>query len=343
MKPELTTSVAKLSSLFLMVEDYGLNRRDFLLRNNINPTILATPDERLTLEAIHRLTQDAVSITGDDFLGLHQGERFMGLSNILGYILLNCKHLKQALDKIETYQKICDEAAEITLGIQNSIATIQVAIPDERFSNDRQLTDYRLSAIYTYLKRLICKSFPLTEVHFLHSRPTSVDEYNRVFNCPVYFNSNRNCICFSESYLSSTVPEHNTNLLEVMEAYARNAIQVIAPKDSYKQKIARLITNLLPGTTPTIEDVASKIGMSVRTLQLRLKDERTTYSDLLNDIRKDLAIKYLRDQHISITEVAYLLGYSEVSVFYRAFKKWTFKTPKEFRFSMQEEVSLVSG
>lgn len=118
---------------------------------------------------------------------------------------------------------------------------------------------------------------------------------------------------------------------------------MIAPKESYAQIIVKLITNLLPGTTPSIEDIADKVGMSVRTLQLRLKDERTTFSDLLNDIRRDLAIKYLRDPHISITEVAYLLGYSEVSVFYRAFKKWTCKTPKEFRLSNQKEMALASG
>ncbi len=331
MRTILTTSITKLSSLFQIVEEHGINRTTLLERAGIDPLILNSPDNRLPLDQVYRLTQEAVSATRDDYLGLHQGERFMGFSNILGYVMMNCRNLRQAMEKLTQYQKICDEGTATELDIQNNTARVRVSILDATLENDRHLSDYRLSGTYIYLQKLTGTSFKLTEAWLHHPAPPQTGEYKRIFKCPVAFNRSMNAIIFDRRYLDLPIPEPNRELLKKFEQYAREVLDALTINDSYSNRTGRIIATMLQGETPSIEAVAGKMAMSVRNLQLKLQKEGTAYSRLLNNIRKDLAVSYLKDDAISITEIAYLLGYSEVSVFYRAFKQWVNKTPVQFR------------
>ncbi len=329
----LTTAVAKLASLFHIIEENGMSRRKFLTCNGMDPAILDSPDNRLTLEQVHLLTQQAALITGDDSLGLHQGERFMGFSNILGYVMLNCRNMGHALSKLNKYQKICDEATDIALRIENDAAVVKVGIRDHRFETDRHLTDYRLCGTYTYLKKLTGVPFRIREARLRHPAPLQRREYERAFQSPVVFDHPENAIVFDRRCLDLPIPDHNSDLLKILEAHAQKALKILESRDLYSHRVGKIIWSMMQGQAPSVENVASELSMSARNLQLKLKNENTTFSRILNDIRKELAMSYLDDDHFSITEIAYLLGYSEVSVFYRAFKKWTDLTPVEFRCS----------
>ncbi len=331
MQKILTTSITKLTSLFEIAKEKEIPLQTLLDRVGLNASILDSPDHRLSLNQVQQLTQAAADLTKDNNFGLHQGERFMGFSNIIGYVLMNCENLRQALDKLMLYQKICDEGTHIELEESGKNACLRVDIVDERLAADLHLTDYRLSGIYVNMKHLSGVSFDLSEVRFRHPAPNNSNEYQRIFKSPVLFGQSDNALVFPSHCLNLPIARSNRNLLVKFEQYAREILQGIVSKNVYSEKVQHCIASILRGQSPAIGEVARELAMSVRNLQLKLKAEDTTYRKILGEVRNSLAMKYLDDPDTPIAEIAYLLGYSEVSVFYRAFKKSSGFTPISYR------------
>jgi AraC-like DNA-binding protein len=119
-------------------------------------------------------------------------------------------------------------------------------------------------------------------------------------------------------------------MLKHFEKYAQNFLKELNNPQKYTQEVTKILLANLDDESITIRKVAKKMSVSVRTLQNYLKDEGVVFSDLLKDVRKQLAQKYLRENY-SVEEITYLLGYSEPSSFRKAFKRWSGYTPKEFR------------
>lgn len=334
MKKQLTTSIAKIAPLFVILEKNGISVREFLSSEGIDPRITQSPDSRLALGALHILTEKAARMTGDEHIGLHAGEVFAGFSNILGYILMNCATVGEAIEKYCAYQKITDEGRSIKLQIKDSHAIIEVVVMEEALAKERHLIDHMLSGLLTYFKRLTKREIStpnLIEVRFAYKAPDDISEYRRIFPCKLIFGSPMSALVFNSATLDTPIPQPNKDLLTVFERYAVELLAKLTEADSYTNKVNRMIIKLLRGETPTIEEVARELAMSVRNLQLKLKEQGTTYSAILDDVRRDLAMRYLKDREVPIAEISYLLGFSEPSAFHRCFKKWTNSTPAKFR------------
>jgi len=331
---KLTTSVAKLAPLFAFLKKNGVNLHELLSSMGIDPLIMQSPDSRLPFNTVHILTKEAVRITNDENLGLHVGEIITGLPNILGYILMNYSTIGEVIEKYCTYQKIVDEGRCIKLQIKDSHALIEVVITDDNLAEERHLIDCCLAGFLTYYKQLMRKKtemYDLIEARFVYDAPADISEYRRIFPCKLIFKSSMNALVINRSALDIHIPAANRELLALFEDYAAGLLVKVTESDSLANRARRLIIKHLRGETPTIEEIAGKLVMSVRSLQLKLKEEGTTFSAILDEIRRDLAIQYLRDNKTSIAEISYLLGFSEPSVFHRSFKKWTNSTPAKFR------------
>jgi AraC-like DNA-binding protein len=320
--------------LFTILEKSGINVHKFLSSEGIDPRITQSPDSRLSLAAVHTLTEKAARMTGDENIGLHEGEVFAGFSNILGYILMSCATVGEAIEKYCVYQKITDEGRFIKLQAKGSYAIVEVVVLNDALAKERHLIDHMLSGFLTYSKLLTRREIStsdLIEVRFAYKAPDDLSEYRRIFPCKLVFGSPMNALVFNSATLDTPIPQRNKDLLTVFEQYAVELLAKLTEADSYTNRVSRIIIKLLRGETPTIEEVARELAMSVRNLQLKLKEEGTTYSAILDEIRRDLAMHYLKDREVPIAEISYLLGFSEPSVFHRCFKKWTNSTPAKFR------------
>lgn len=131
--------------------------------------------------------------------------------------------------------------------------------------------------------------------------------------------------------MKSRFTPSNPRLLQLFDKHADAYLNRQLDGDTYTTKVNRLLIRQLKNESPGIEVVADHLSMSVRSLQMKLKEEGTSYQKLLNAVRKNLAIAYLQDRKVSKGEIAYLLGFSEISVFSRTFKKWTGKSPSEYQ------------
>ncbi|WNJ16224.1 helix-turn-helix transcriptional regulator [Pontibacter sp. G13] len=131
--------------------------------------------------------------------------------------------------------------------------------------------------------------------------------------------------------MKSRFSSSNPRLLELHEKHASAYMSSQPPSESYSYRVQKLLLQQLREETPGIEIVADHLSMSVRSLQMKLKDEGTSYQKILNHVRKHLAIAYLQEPKVTKGEIAHLLGFSEISVFSRTFKKWTGKSPSEYQ------------
>jgi AraC-like DNA-binding protein len=314
------------------VEQLGVSRKALMERSGIDLAAFDSPDNKLTLAQLDRLLQSAWQMTGDDFIGLHLGENLTkGFSNILGYVMMNCSSLREAFGKYCSYERIVDETTKTTFYKEGDLTIVESSIQDDSIASVRHLSEYKISGIYSYSRLLAERDFPLVKVQFVHSAPAHTGEYERVFRSPVFFNQPRNALVIDSNYMGLSIKEPNRDLLELFEGHAAFLLKSMNGLDSFTKKANGVIAKMIKGEKPTIEEVAKRLTMSVRTLQMRLKEEGTSYRQLLNGVRKEMAERYLSDDTMAIAEVAYLLGFSEASAFHRTFKRWTGYTPGEFR------------
>jgi AraC-like DNA-binding protein len=123
----------------------------------------------------------------------------------------------------------------------------------------------------------------------------------------------------------------NPVLLSLLEHHASSFLNQINEQNLFSRKISTLLFEQLQEGVPGVDMVARELGMSIRSLQMKLKDEGITFSQIVENIRKELSKSYLAEKHYSIDDITYLLGFSDTSVFHRAFKRWTGQTPKQYR------------
>ena len=276
--------------------------------------------------------EKAVFLTGDKDLGLHIGQRSRFLPNIVCYIMMNCMTIGDALEKYRQYKRIFSDETSVRLIKKNGIVFLDMQSTSQELSSLRSFSDYKVTTMYIFLKFLSGGKFDLTGVTVTHDKPDNASEYKNVFPCPVSFSKPVNSLIFMKKSLNVSINYPNKDLLNHFEQYARKILDKVSTQESLPRKVSRLlIKTVQSGDSPSVEMIAMKFNMSVRKLQGLLEQEKTTYKQLLHSVKKELAFVYLSDRQMSSAEVSYLLGFSEPSAFYRAFKKWTGNTPGQFR------------
>jgi AraC-like DNA-binding protein len=169
-----------------------------------------------------------------------------------------------------------------------------------------------------------------------HFRVDSPPEFNSFFGREVEFDADVDAIAFPAQIASLPIVGRDTYLNKLLQRYAEEALaRPPTERTNVRSQVESIITQLLPHGKAVAPEIARQLGMSSRTLSRKLRDENATYAEILNRLRSALARRYLRDRELPITEIAWLLGYREVSSFTHAFRRWTGMTPREFRLSDQ--------
>lgn len=332
MQHNKSISATKISSFLNNLDNYGINIRKVIENAGVNPLILSSPDNRLSGLEAEKIINTAIMLANDDNLGLHQGENLSkGFSNILGYVLMNCSTLKECWVKYCIYEKIIDSTSISDFKIIDNFAMLSNVIIDKSLENNRYFSDFKIAGMLSYIKLLSNKNIQLHEVHFSHSKPRNISEYERIFRCKVYFEKPTNAVVFNSELLDISVIEPNKELLLLFEKNAQEMLKAFNGNTYTNMVIEILFGELSKGNLPTVEKVAKKLLLSTRSLQLYLQKENTSYIKLVKETRKNMAEKYLSDINMSIDEITYILGFSETSAFHRAFKSWTGITPIQFR------------
>ncbi|BAY32749.1 AraC family transcriptional regulator [Nostoc carneum NIES-2107] len=319
---------------YVAVQGVDINR--LYTAVNIDPAWLENPDYPVSGDVLKYLWRESVKQTGDRNLGLHIGESFnLSAIGIVGYVLLNCQTYGQALEKLSQYTRLFSQGVAIHHTVSAGWVHCDCEIVDNLknylIDEPRHPIESTFAALVTATQQLTGKLLEPTAVWFQHPHPEDCFEHERIFQTTVQFSQPTNRIIFDANCLNWSVRSANPNLLCVFENHATAMLKAQQQVQSYTQKVILVITQQLHGEVPTIEAIARSLTMSVRQLQRELHSENTSYQQLLDQTRQELALRYLQDKETSIHDVAFLLGFSEPSAFHRAFKRWTGKTPRSYR------------
>lgn len=293
---------------------------------------LDDPDSRIPHRiAIALLNQVALG-TGDAAIGIRAAERVRpGDFDVLEYAAVSSATMGECVLVANRYLRLIHDAAEFSLDILGNEATWRYRFP-LGLALPPSAAEYFM-AIYVLLGRRYsgCDFLKGGSAHFTHPMPRDTTEHRRLFGPDVRFDQTHNALVMPLSALSLPMVKSDPALRSLLERVANDMMERLPKADALTSQIRPLLAAELGRGNPGIVTLARHLHMTPRTLRRRLREIGTTHRDILEQLRKELALRYLSERTIGTTEVAFLLGYSNASAFHKAFKRWTGVSASEYR------------
>lgn len=327
----ITVSVTVLSQLFLYLASLKVDIDRFLHSLGVDPATVRSPDAYIPIETYLLIQDEAAHYVNDPYFGLHMGEfAEAGSWSILGYMMMNCKTLGEAFEKSGKYSRIIGNLIEARAELKFNKIKVVFFTPPHAPEMSRHCFESTFASSVRMMQTLTGAPLSPLEVTFIYPEPQTTAEYERIFCCPVRFGKKENSMTLDVGIVNTPILMGNPGLLAYFEQYAQDFLAEMDRQTDHTRTVTKIILSRLDDEALSIEKVAREMAVSVRTLQKRLEEEGVVFSDLHKNVRQRLAKKYLRDNY-SVEQITYLLGFSEPSVFRKAFKKWSGVTPREFR------------
>lgn len=276
------------------------------------------------------LLEESARLTHCPHFGLalsqHQDISILGT---LGYIMQQAPDLRTALHELATYFAHHNQGASISLTVENGKALWRFDCKLEGVLPVMQQVDLVAGLALDVMRLLSKPGWSPDVIYFPHAIPEDVKPYQRRFYCPLQFDWDSLAIAFDASILDQTILDSNPQLHRLLEGYLRNMDASFG--DDYCGQVQHLIKHALSTGDASIERVAGALGINKRTLQRQLSRQGTSYKALLEEVRFNAARRYLLESRGSLTNLADMLGYSELSVFSNAFRRHHGVSPREWR------------
>lgn len=336
-----SVSVAYLQGLLDYLTRRGVDRAKLLERVRLSPSLLAQRDQRIAASTYLELLGHGVRLTGDEQLGLHLGEAVRpGYYGVLGYLIMSCATLADALHRQARYAALVGNLGQVGLddeppraGLEPQVAhSWQPLLPQQQ----RQLSEETLAGWVTFGHWISGLDIPPTEVRFQHAAPADTAEYHRIFRCPVLFDQADNALVFAKRLLATPLGQADAQVRLMLDAYADRLLGEIQQGHSVLDRARLELSRQLPEVGADLQQIAARLALSPRTLQRRLREAGLSFNQLVDETRQQLVLHYLRDPALELTEIAFLVGFSEPGSLARAFRRWTGQSPGEYRRHLQD-------
>lgn len=289
---------------------------------------------RLKHRANTRFWQVAEAVTGDHSIGLHVAEHIpLYRGQVLEYLFLSSQSFEDGLNRALNYQRLLSDVAQSYLNIDemNASLVFDTALGDEV---DHHFIECIMFGVIRFFKSITQDQFSPVCIQLIFDEPENKHEYERVFACEVEFNQTKNAIVFPKSILSYQSQHAEPELIDLHQEVAEAHVAKIKKQDLVYE-IRQVLSKQLDKKDVSLERVANVLNMTPRALRSQLSALGTSFNQVLAEYRAFLAKRLLERTQEPIEEICYLLGFSEISAFYRAFKRWTNMTPAEYRKHVQ--------
>lgn len=312
----------------------GVSPPEILGAVGLDPALLSDPDGYLLRGQELRLWDEAVRRTGDPDFGLHLAEWVARVPedhfDVLTFAVRSSPTLSAHYRLAGRYMRLIHEGVYLTLEEKGDEGRLVHGHSPEQIG-PRHPVEGMLALALLLGRQTVGEDLVPREVRFAHARPEQVSEQERVFRAPVYYGCSRNELVLSRAFLERPQRHAQEKLLLHMDRQLGGLLSGLPQGRRYRDVVKRRMMDELPEREPAVAVVAAKLRISARSLQRRLHSEGTSFAEILSELRQELSLRYLRDPRISIGEVAFLLGFLDVTAFHRAFKRWTGGTPSEHR------------
>lgn len=329
MRPTVTIKGIRLC--VALAASRGVAPDDALRRLGVDAALLADPSARVPFELILRAWTELPELAGDPAFGLHAAELAVSAPfDVIDYATAQCATAREAFECVARYQRLLHDANEVGLSIVYGEARITQRLPAHP-ELPPHFVDFIVGQWALRPRLLTGAAFPLRRVELCRAPPADLAEHRRVFAAPLGFYAERNTVVFDAALLDLPLVRADAALAAVLRRHADDLLAALPDTSSATALLSRYVGETIASQTPEIARAAKALGMSARSLQRRLEEEGTSFKAVVDDARRALAITHLRDERKSITDVAFLVGFSETSAFSRAFRRWTGQSPIDWR------------
>lgn len=327
-------SISLLYPIMKTLVHKGFELEAFFKYADFDSVVLEHTDARIPVEELERIMQQASAYSNDLYFGLNQGMLLdfadLGLP---GYVMMHSQTIGDALAAYQRYNIILYSGFNLDWEIQGQDVVLRLFLQTPQQMSRHCVEDMAISVLYL-IRKLANRPVAVKEVRFSHEAPDDTGDlcpYIDMFGLAPQFGEPHNLLRLHKDILRQPVLYSDAKMLQVFETMAEKSKDLLQPSHTFSGKVSRWLIDSLPASFPTLQHTAEHLGVSIRTLQSRLREEGTTYHEISVQVRKELALNYLQEGQYSVGEIAYALHFSEQSAFQNAFKKWTGQTPGQYR------------
>lgn len=333
MTPEIATIKAGIFQDFApYLSRRGVSFSALLAEAGLEAVDIADPAATLPLEKVLALLERAAEKTNDPCLGLHWAEAYpVGATGVFGYVLVNSKSVREAMQSAARYLGLFLHPADISFIIEDDLARLSWRLPATIKSSNVQYTLFSVAATMLRLRAVAGPAWQPFATDFVFRQLECEDELRRVLGPRVNFNMPANAIVVDKATLESQSGHADTRLYDLVRELGDRMLSEQSEASDIVSQTRTAIVDLLRSETVSLDAVAAAVEMPARTLQSRLTQAGTSFETVFQDTRKQMAIGYLRDTDMTLTDIAFLLGFSEQSAFTRAAQRWFDMPPSAYR------------
>jgi AraC-like DNA-binding protein len=337
---EPTISAGFARALIELAVKKGASRKALAERSEIDPKELEDQDNRVPLAKYIALMHAGKELSDDPALALHFGEAYdVAELSIVGLIGMACDTFADAFEQLGRYgQLVVDVDVDDPNGKRLVLSRTggEIWLIDTRKNPDEfpELTESSFARMASASQRKRGEKQFVKAIHFTHKAPAYRAEYDRVFQLPIVFESDKNALLMTDdSFLTIKIPNPSRYAFGVLSERAEALLKNLENSKTIRGRVESLLIPVLHTGNANMDAIASKLGLSRQTLFRKLKAEGTTFEKVLDELRHKMALNYLSGKKVSVNEAAYLVGFSEPAAFSRAFKRWTGSSPRAMRVS----------
>ena len=329
------TGLASMGRMFRrLLEFHGLDAVGIARQAGVDLVAIPAPGERIEIDKIDAMLRVAIPLIDSPAFGLHAARCWHPSElGVLGYAWLSSSTLRTGLERAARYSRLIGERGATE--IEDTRPGLKV-----RFGANRGnpavvpvaavVVDIAMAVLLDLCRMNAGATLRPVAAGLRRRKPDAADAYERFFGCPVQFGAEENMFVLSAKDAARPLPSANRQLAAVFDRMLTEELARVDKSDVVSRCRAAVLEHLSSGEG-TEEDAARELHMSPRTLQRKLAEANTTYLQLVDDTRKDLALRYIEDPRRSVTDITFSLGFSQPSAFTRAFKRWTGLNPSEYR------------
>jgi len=328
---ERTTSSSWALGIVQALEMGGVDCRTLFPELGLDYAALDDPDARFPQDGMTRLWERAVELSGNPAIGLNMAKVVRPASfHVVGYALMSSRTLKEGFARLVRYQRIIAEGADLSFRPVPEGYALILAIHGDRLPPARQSAEASLAYALAFCRWMTGKPLRPLQICLQGAAPADLEPYQQVFQAPLKFNAAHYALLFERDDMETPLPTANASLAQLHDRFAGEYLARFS-ESRVTHLVRQVLCRQLPQGEPKREAVAQALHLSQRTLQRRLQEEGSSFQQLLDDTRRELAEQYLAQANLTLLEIAYLLGFADPSNFFRAFRRWFDATPGEYR------------
>ena len=321
------------------LQGYGIEAVPLMLEAGIDPRVIRDPELRVAVVNMWKLWRLCVERTGDDSFGLQVAANLYPTHlNALIFALQASSTLREALDRLQRYVRVVTTIAAIEV-VESPVGVALILGSDSSGSAQRPFfpVDAFMGVLFRTFRELLGASAAegLLEVRLCRPVPHRLEAFEQFFGVPVYFGAEANVMLMASGVLDRELPAANAMIAGMNEQLLRDYLGRMR-HEQVSLQVRKEIIALLSSDKLGLEHIAERLNMSGRNLHRKLAEECTSFKELQDEIRQDLALRYLGMSGMSLNEIAFNLGFIDQSSFNRAFKRWTGGSPGQYRRALRE-------